>query len=412
MENYMTYLFKAIEEYAQDAYKRPKVVQDYSIFNGEATIRIPLRVWEQEVFNLNVVPATVTHQDIDGTHILSEDNMFTVKSGTVANYGYSLKTKEFFRVQSNRGGIYSWSAEYPNPNAAGARAVGPSSGENGISLFMVGTGTSWTLYYNRRHNNTVAAMVDLAPYLPAGFDPAKGHLYDMRIQWRGVGNIQIFIDEELIYTEEILGTLTGLSVADNSLPFIMASSCAVNGTQVALKVGCVNISSEGGTAQPGVFGSVTTGDSAVQVDTIGTPTIAIRVPRYITYNGNTVQNTRGAIMTKAVQWLRDEGAMIAYVARDYNVPNLSALTWTTNNDSKLQHLIGGDASALNTAFQADRASCVEVVREYSEIETKNIITNPGRDDFLLTPGDILIVCAKPLANNKQCFTTLYYSEQL
>jgi len=234
----------------------------------------------------------------------------------------------------------------------------------------------------------------------------------MRIQWRGVGNVEVFIDNVLIYTEEILGTLTGLNVNDNALPFVMASSCAVDGTQVTLKVGCVNISSEGGMLESGVFGSVTTGESPVQVDIIGTPTIAMRVPRTITYSGNTIQNTRGVIMTKAVQWLRDEGAIIAYLARDYNVSNLSALTWTAIPDSKAQYIIGGDASTLNTAFQTDKASCVELVREYSEIETKNIITNPGRDDFLLTPGDILIVCAKPIANNKQCFTTLYYSEQL
>jgi hypothetical protein len=427
----MTYLFKpydgeikndsgnpirvtslADKPYNVDAYGRPKAVHDYSIFTGEGTLRLPKRVWEQQDFNLSTNPATVTHKSVDGVHTLSEDHMLTVKSGTVLNRGYALKTKAFFRVQSNRGALYSWSAEYPNPSAHGNRAIGPSSGENGISLFMVGSGTGWTLYYSRRASNVVAAMVDITPLLPSGFDPSRGHLYDLRIQWRGVGNIQVFIDGELIYTEQLLNSVTGLNVTDNAMPFVVASSCAETGVEVACKVGCVDVTSEGGHIQSTVFGSISTGDTPVQVDTTGTPTLALYVPRFITYNGGMMYNTRGAIMTKAVQWLRDEGACIAYVVSDYDAPNLSNTAWSAVGDSNLLHAIGGDASALNTSFLLDKANCSEVVREYSEIETKNIITNPGNDDFMVSPGQMLILVAKPLANNKQAFVTLYYSEEL
>lgn len=401
------------DAYARDIYHRPKVVQDFSTFSSEATLRVPMRVWEQEEFNLAVVPVTVIHKDIDGTHVLSEDHMLTVKSGTVADYGYAARTKEFFRVQPNRGGLYSWSAEYPSPNAAGNRAIGPSTSENGISLFLVGTGTSWTFYYLRQLNNAIVTQVDLAPYLPEGFDPAKGHLYDMRMQWRGVGNIEVFIDGVLIYTEEVLGTLTGVSVADNSSPFVISTSCAQAGVQVVLKVGCVDFSSEGGRIERTLFGSISTGELLAGIPAAGAAVLALRIPRRITYNGGSMYNTRGAYATKIVSWARSEALTQAWYGRDHNIPNLEALTWTAIPDSNMQYLLGGATSALETAFAADRSAMNLLVSEFQEQEIKNEITNPDPDNkFEIAPGSVLVIFIDPINNNIEAHSVLYYSEQL
>lgn len=401
------------DAYARDAYHRPKVVEDYAIFNGEATLRVPKRVWEQQDFDLNNVPPTIVHKDIDGTNVLSENHMLTVKSGTVANMGHAVKTKEFFRIQANRGALYSWSAEYPSPNTAGVRAIGPSTGENGISFFMVGTGTSWTMYYLRQVSNAIVKQVDLAPYLPDDFDPTYGHLYDLRIQWRGVGNVEVFVDGVLIYTEEILGTLVGLNITDNAMPFVVASSCAQAGVEVVARLGCSNISSEGGMVESTLFGSITTGGLLSGIPSEGAAVLALRVPRTITYNATAISNTRGAYATKIVSWVRSEALTEAWYGRDYNIPNLEALTWTAVPDSNLQYLVGGAGSALNTAFTADKAAMSKLVAEFSEQDTKNEITNPDPNNkFEVAPGDVIVIFIDPINNNIEAHATFYYSEQL
>lgn len=398
--------------YASDAYRRQKVVQDYSIFSGEATIRIPARIWEQQQFDLTTTPVTITYQDIDSSKIKSANGMFEISSGTANNIGYALATKEFFRTQSNRGTLYSWSMQLPNPETAGARAVGPSSGQNGISLFLSGDGTNWTLYYSRVHEG-IQELTDITNLLPDGFDISKGHLYDLQMAWRGVGNINLFIDEELIYTDELLGNITGVSVRDNSLPFVMAASCGATGANNVIRVGCIDISSEGGKDESVLFGSVAT-EGLKTIPSEGAAILALRVPRNISYNGNTVFNTRGAILDKLVSWTRSEAQTMAYYGRDWMCPNLDGLTWSNIDDSFLQYTTGNTAvSALNTAFNADIANTTLLVDEFQEQEVKNVIENPNLNSkFKLTPGDIIIIRIDPINNNVQTFATLYYSEQL
>jgi hypothetical protein len=399
--------------YNLDALGRRKGSADYSIFSAEATLLVPSRVWEMVAINNNSVPATLTIQRVSNTYVTSQDGMLTVKSGTANNFGYAARTKEFIRVQPNRGQLFSWSAIYPNPNTLASRVIGPLSVENGLAFVLQGTGTTWQLLYQRRNKGVMVTTVDLTPLLPEGFDPSKGHLYDIQLQWRGVGNINVFVDEELIYTEELIGTLSQVSLSDNALPFAMISVCRQTGTEVITQLGCVDVSTEGGTNEPTLFGSVSTGDSLVTVTTSDTAVLALRVPRYVTYNGNTVFNTRGVIADKLVTWTRDEALTKVHMFRDYDAPALSALTWSPVSDSALTYLVGGTTSALTTAFVADSANSQQVVQEWADLDLKNAITNESKSaDYLISPGDILVITVKSITTNKGNATTLYYSEKL
>ena len=400
------------DEYSRDAYHRPKVYQDYRIFSGEATLGIPNRVWEQTKLVQTAPPFQRINSAIDSNFIYSEDGMFTVKSGTAANIGYVLRTKDFFRDQPNRGTLFSASAFFPTPTAVGERSLGYSSAQNGLEFRIVGTGTAWELRYQRRRGGTVVANILLNEYLPEGFDPSKGHHYDIQYGWGGVGDIRLYVDFKLIYVERIEGQLTTTSLSDSAMPLSAISICREAGTELILRVAAFCVSVEGGQPESNLFGSITTGSLLTGIPSAGAAILAFRVPRFVTYGGNTIFNTRGAIADKIVSWTRSEAITQAWYGRDYNIPNLEALTWSNIPDSRLQYLIGGGVSDLNTAFAADKAAMSLLVSEFAESDTKNIITNPNlNSSFELSPGDVIVIFVDPINNNVDAYAAFYYSEQ-
>lgn len=400
------------DEYSRDTYHRPKVYQDYRIFSGEATLGIPNRVWEQTKLIQNVTPRQRINSAIDSNFIYSEDGMFTVKSGTTANIGYVLRTKDFFRDQPNRGTLFSASAFFPTPTAVGERSLGYSSAQNGLEFRIVGDGTAWELRYQRRRGAAVVADVLLNEYLPEGFDPSKGHHYDIQYGWGGVGDIRLYVDFRLIYIERIEGQLTTTSLSDSAMPLSAISICREEGTELILKVAAFCVSVEGGQPESNLFGSITTESLLTGIPAAGAAVLAFRVPRNVTYGGASIFNTRGAIADKIVTWTRSEAITQAWYGRDYNIPNLEALTWSNIPDSRLQYLIGGGATALNTAFAADKAAMTMLVAEFAETDTKNIITNPNlSSSFELSPGDVIVIFVDPINNNVDTYAAFYYSEQ-
>ena len=83
-----------------------------------------------------------------------------------------------------------------------------------------------------------------------------------------------------------------------------------------MNFGCVDVTSEGGAMDSRQFASISTGDSFVTTSTNGAATLAIKLPRTITYNGNVVVNTRDVIANKLTSWTRDEASVQVWLARD------------------------------------------------------------------------------------------------
>lgn len=403
--------------YNKDAYGRPKTITDHSIFREECTYRVSQRVWEmvKSDFSGGLPPSSVISA-IDDDYITSENGMLVVKSGTEEDIGYNCRSKRFIRSQPNRGQLFSVSATFPNPTAIATRTIGLTSAENGLSFRLTGDNTDWQLDLIRRNGGVNVNTINLNSYLPDGFDPSKGHLYDIQFQWRGVGNIFVFIDTKLIYTLEILGTLDYLSMQDNAMPVVVSAICNVEGTAVETRVGCVDISTEGGMKEDTLFGNINTGTGFVSVDDVGdngSAVLAIRAPRHIDYNGDEIFNTRGAILDKIVSWCRDEAVTSVWVGRDYDCSNLEGLTWDSINDSYLQSLVGGRTSALDGAFVSDKSSMMNILSEWTDLEQKNTITNPSTSSrFVLSPGDIVVIHVSSFGGNDDCFANLYYSEQI
>lgn len=400
------------KRYNKDAWGRPKAIHDYSIFSGTWTFGVPSRVWEEVSWDY-INEIAVLQPSF--TKVSSREHMLSVLSGTSAGNGTVARTRKYMRYQPNRGQIFSTAVTCPNASANAIREWGLSTAQNGVLFELEGDGTDWDMFVTRRRSGIIVEKTSIKDFLPASFDPSKGQVYDIQYEWRGVGNFFFFVNLQLVYTMDVLGTLDFLSVSDPALPAAFVSTTLQEGSEYELLVGCVDISSEGGTDPKTLFGSIDTGNALLTCASSGVDTalLAIRVPRMLTYNSSTVFNSRGAFMDKLSTWTRDESLTKVYQFRSVSATNLNGITWTTLPDSNLQMAVGGSTSALHTAFLADIALGNKVVSEWADIDTKNIITNDSKNsDFQVVPGDILVVSVAAITTNVKSSASLYFSEEL
>ena len=191
--------------------------------------------------------------------------------------------------------------------------------------------------------------------------------------------------------------------------------CIQNGIEVELACGYIDISTEGGIIPKTLNNMIYTGESFIGLAETGTDTgvLALRVPRYITYNSIDYFYTRGAIGDKLVTWTRDEAVTKIFLFRDTNATNLVALTWQDINNSHCKQIIGGNGTALNAAFQLDKATGILLIAEFADSEEKNIIINPSQNsDYYITPGDIIVIAINSTQGiNDDASATLYFSEE-
>ena len=400
-----------LTDYAIDAYERPKAILDRSLFSATFTHAILARVWEEALSEAG------TPTFLAGfTNATSRKGMLSLVSGTTANNASILRSKRHFRYQANRGQLFSTSANCPNPTASGSRLWGLTSRSDGFAFELTGDGVDWDLeivhraYGSISHRHSIkSALLEKQP----DFDPSMHQLYDIQIDKFA----SYFVNTQLIYTDEHQDELEFMAIEDESLPVVFRSTCLEEDTEVELLIGSVDVTTEGGFEEPRkIFGSINTGLSFIQIDstTSETAMLAIKVPRTITYDGRTVLQTRGVQLNKLVTWIRDEARTAVYYFRDTNAPNLNGLTWNAVPDSvAVQTLNGGDASALHTAFVTDKANGLLVLAEWSDLEVKNVITNPSeKADFIATPGDIIVIAGAAIGSNKEANVTLYYAEEI
>lgn len=278
-----------------------------------------------------------------------------------------------------------------------------------------GDGIDWDIFAVRRSYGVVGLMHSvkdkILQQIP-NFNPSQGNIYDIQYQWRGVGNYYFYVNLKLIYVNEILGTLNKLSVSDPALQSFFSCYCGQQGTEIILKAGCIDISSEGGNNSRTAFSNVNTGENLVTLGAAHSDTaiLAIKIPRNI----NSYYNSRGAVIDKISTWTRDESLTRIFVIRDTQSPNLNGISWSPVYDSHLQIATGGVSAQLDTAFQLDKSNAHMIISEWADIETKNTIVNDSKNSPLEgTPGDIIIVTVRSIgANNVKSSASVYLSDQI
>ena len=350
-------------------------------------------------------------------------------SSATVNQRTELRTLQHTRYQPNRGYLYSSSIILPNPTARGTRMWGAFIPSNGVFLELVGNGTNYFVNFVVR-NHWKDDRVDITSMLPKGTDISKGHLWDIQMEWRGIGDFKIYYDLKLIYHHKYVGTLDDVSMENPSLP--ASFECINSGDEVILKCGCVDISSEGGGLDKRYYGSISTGTSLINVTNTkdrGTAVIAMRLPKKINYGElvdpatglpdvsgtNAVCYSRDTVMDSITTFCKDESFTIVSASRGVYVPNLAALTgWTQSSDSYIEYLVGGVGSALETAFQLDANSMRLLHASRHEIDTASVIPNPNPETtpFFVTSDSYIVVSIKPDGANKSAGCNIEFSEQI
>ena len=103
---------------------------------------------------------------------------------------------------------------------------------------------------------TISAVTSDDRYLidTTGIDLSKGNLYDIQMQWRGVGNYKFYIGLDLVKEIEYAGTRDDLTIFNPANP--LSFECKNITSDVTMFAGCVDVSSEGGSNNGKSYGSV------------------------------------------------------------------------------------------------------------------------------------------------------------
>lgn len=374
-------------ELTLDAWGRQKSITDKSLLHG--------------MFTNSIIPAAVFKETINGVeqatfvNATSSDGLLVMQAGSAPNDETVLDSFRSPRYEPNRGHLYSVSILLPDPTANGERDFGMFTEENG-AFFRLKAGAN--LYACRRTTTTSGGTVTveelIAPSaIPAGVDLSKGNIYDIQMQWRGVGNICFYMGDPAtgasvcVHRMLLLNTLDNLSISNPALP--VAYRCQNLGNNVFIRSGCVDISTEGGTDNSHTYGSipvpVQSGDLAIS---------GFDVPALVVRNKRTVGGLRNVrdLQALGLYAYADARAFVkVWHTRDDTAITLNDQSWTDYGDGSLE-FIHYDNPNVTTPITFDTAKAVQTFG--SRVVANTTFFTPaifeGKTEIHQSAGDLLI----------------------
>jgi len=356
---------------AFDAWSKPKVVIDFSLFHGVWTVDVPDIMWIEHINGV----------ESPKTNATSLDGALNVNSAGGEVY---LSSKRHPRYQPNRGLLCSSSVLLPNKTAVAQRDFGIFNPQFGF-FFRLKNGV---LYACRR--TTTSALVTTTveeeintAFIPDAYNAEKGNIYDIQMQWRGVGNIKFFIGNpttgisDLVHTMDLLGKLDGLSTGNPAMPIGFLSKNL--GDDAIIQAGCVDITSEGGFKENRQRGVIVSGEIALT--TAESPILLVHLPNH-TLNGWI--NTRDVAMRRIKGYANENTLIRVYATRD-----ASKFTGTTFTDIDSQ-----GTSKYATNGDIEYAGGAKLVNEdripaFGSVQLDN--PDEAYGDLYLTHGDYFLV---------------------
>ena len=350
-----------------DAWGRQKIVMDFSLFHSIFTYNVSDKLWV-EYFN-GVEQAKTNNTSVNGELV------------SVSNGGFNfLMSKRHPRYQPNRGLLFSNSAFLDNATM-----------NNGKLYAVIRTLRNSMIVEDRQ-------LIEFNDF--KDFDPSKGNIYDIQMQWRGVGGIKFYINQKEMYHFDYLGKLDNLSISSPAMPISVETN---NQGQLRFgafapefgaffewqfntpqetqqRCGCVDMTSEGGNNEKEQFLAVIGNELAVSNSVV----LAIRIPNSFKGRMNTI-DVRLAII-KAVA--DKKGDLEIYITRDATALT-SALSWTDENGGNVQSL--RPVVSADITFDKAKAQPLDLLPLLSGINNQARNPNPNVIDFYLTHGDILIL---------------------
>lgn len=351
-----------------DAWGVQKVSLPRSIFHGMWTFDIPPQMWFMYENGTQVYTST---------NIVSSGGAGTLTTSATQT-ALILESRECPRYQPNRGHLFSTALWCPNKTNDGVREWGLQTTENGVFFRLKADGL---LYAVRKSGGVQKEETLIDTSVVAGFDVQKGHIYD--IQWRGVGNYKFFIDNVLVHTMGLLGTLTELSMQNPALPI---SYRATRTTQdVGMSIGCADITSENGLTDTEQYNSCYAENVAVSTNT---PAIVVHSPLQIAG----VTNTRTVTLARISFTCSKKAVFKVWITRDSTAITGATLV-ALGSGSYIQTDSPNSATGAVRATSVNLTLLKNVISVPVEAAVPHFVDNPyrGRIEFPVVRGDYLVV---------------------
>ena len=352
----------------RDAWGKPKVVFDKSVYHALFTYSVSDLIW-LERFN-GVEQAITNASSVDGKLVLT------------SNAGLAhLATFRSPRYEPNRGHLFSTSVFLPTPTAAGRRRFGLFTVDAGVFFELVAGG----LYAVVR--TTIQGVTSDDRYLldTTGIDLSKGQLYDIQYQWRGVGNYRFFIGLTEVFSTDYRNSRIELTSYNPANP--VAFEAENLGADVEVHCGCADITSEGGTGAFSQYGSVGVSTDSGEVAFTGynQPVLAIRSKLLI----GTAQNTRNTIALLLTAYANEKAMIRVWTTRDFTAITDGNSAWVDYGDGAMES-IERTATAGTMAFDTAKANLVFTARVEKEGTYTSSALFGAQSEIFLAPGSMLV----------------------
>ena len=389
---------------ATDIWGVAKVSLEHSLLRSLFTSGIPKSLWKEEV---NEIESEV--------YVNCSTNNGKLVVASPANPGDStmLRTFRAPRYQPNRGHRYATAMFFPEVDN-GARRWGYFTRESG-AFFELNearelSGVIRTTIDGITADTPHPINLEDFPQL-SGLDLQYGNIYDIQMQWRGVGDYKFFIDFVEVLHIKNINQLKELSIFNpaNPLAFEVTNVTGVS----TMECGCVDISSEGGDNGGGSYGSIgiTTELGSVTVTDPNTPVIVIK--SLLTVGG--MVNTRDTLMIAANAYANNKVIFRIWNTRDETAIDSGTQSWIPFKDGHLEYMeLDEGAGAGQMSFDTSKASLTYT----SRVDTDTTFTTSAlfdhRSDIYLSPGDYLIITMhrEDGTSNALVGSTIEFSEEV
>lgn len=364
-----------------DAWGRQKVTIDNSVFHGMFTFSIPSQTWKELLDDVEQ-PVIVLAQSVNGAGSFVSNNL---------NQKVRVSSYRFPRYEPNRGHLYSTACFLSNPSASGERSFGIFYEESGVFFRLKSDG----LYAVIR--TTISGVTTDNEQLidTTGIDLEKGNVYDIQFQWRGVGNYVFYINLKPVYVFDNLGKLDNLSMYNPALP--ASFECINQGDAVEIRVGCVDVTSEGGKNNGKTYGSIAP-PSVTRAVSIPGPN-QYNTPVLVVHNKLTVGteiNTRDVLALLASAYSGERSIITVYATRDDTAITLNSQVYADYGDGRLEYVtydLNADGTPLvgtPISFDIAKAQLVFSAQISANSTYATSALFEGRTEIYQSPGDYFI----------------------
>lgn len=370
-----------------DAWGNQKVTQPISLFHGLWTFNIPLTMWFMFENGTQVYSST---------DIISDEGIAKLTT-TVTNTNLILESRECPRYQPNRGHLFSTALIAPNKTNDGVRDWGLFNSDDGVFFRLKADGLLYAVL-RRGGVEVLEELIDTSDL--TGFDVEKNNIYDIQFQWRSAGNYKFFIGNpatgtsKLVHEFNLLGTLTTASMENPTLPVCFEIERTTQ--DVALHVGCADITSEGGITDKEQYGSAYAENVNVSTNT----------PVIVVYNPLTAEsrvNTRTITLARITAICSKKGSFKVWTTRDpaaITGETLVAVNSGSYVETDSPDRVAGAvrATSVNTSL-LNPITLIPV-----EAAKREFVDNPfrGRIEFPLVRGDYLVVTCTAATATADC----------